>query len=141
VGTLSSSDYRRDNDYIFSDGSQEAYIMNVDSRRRSLISELRYIHSFSDNTSLSAGYQNTVSRSTNKYLSSDYRPELTENNNYVYASLGQSIGNLYLSLSTGAKLFWISNDENKRHFIRNLSTVQASWNISRKWSLAAAFQY
>ena len=141
VGTLSSSDYRRDNNYEFSDGTDEAYIMNVDSRRRSLISEIRYIHSFSDNTSLSAGYQNTVSGSTNKYLGSNYRPELTENNNYVYASLGQSIGNFYLSLSTGAKLFWISNDENKRHFIRNLTSLQASWNISKNWNLAAAFQY
>ncbi|MDE6497181.1 MAG: outer membrane beta-barrel protein [Muribaculaceae bacterium] len=141
VGTLSSSDFRRDNNYIFSDGSEEAYIMNVDSRRRSLISEIRYIHSFSDNTSLSAGYQNTVSNSTNKYLTTDYRPELTENNNYVYASLGQSIGNFYLSLSSGAKLFWISNDANKRHFIRNISTLQASWNASKNWNFAAAFQY
>lgn len=43
VGTLSSSDYRRDNNYFFSDGSEESYIMNVDSRRRSLISEISYI--------------------------------------------------------------------------------------------------
>ncbi|MDE6402910.1 MAG: hypothetical protein K2K86_03775, partial [Muribaculaceae bacterium] len=68
VGTLSSSDYRRDNNYVFSDGSESSYIMNVDSRRRSLISEISYIHTFSEKTSLSAGFQNTVSRSTNTYL-------------------------------------------------------------------------
>ncbi len=141
VGTLSSNDYRRDNNYTFADGAEEAYIMNVDSRRRSLISEISYIHNFGQNTSLSAGYQNTLSHSTNRYLSSDYEPVLSENNNYVYASLGQTIGRFYLSLSSGAKLYWISNDANKRHFIRNLSSVQASWRISGKWNLVAAFQY
>lgn len=141
VGTLSSSDYRRDNNYIFTDGNEESYIMNVDSRRRSLISEISYIHDFSDRTQLSAGFQNTVSRSTNTYLSTGYKPVLTENNNYVYVRLGQQIGKVYMSLSTGAKLFWIKNDLNKRHFVRNISTVQASWNIDRKWNLVGAFQY
>lgn len=141
VGTLSSSDYRRDNNYIFTDGSEDSYIMNVDSRRRSLISEVSYIHNFSQNTSLSAGYQNTLSHSRNKYLTSDYEPVLTENNNYVYANLEQSVGRVYFGLSTGAKLFWIKNDLNKRHFIRNLSSAQISWNISDKWNLYGNFRY
>lgn len=141
VGTLSSSDYRRDNNYIFADGTDASYIMNVDSRRRSLISEVSYIHNFSDKTSLSAGYQNTVSHSKNTYLSSDYKPILTENNNYAYVRLGQSVGKFYFSLSTGAKLFWIKNDLNKRNFIRNISSAQVSWNISSKWNLQATFRY
>ncbi|MDE7154017.1 MAG: carboxypeptidase-like regulatory domain-containing protein [Muribaculaceae bacterium] len=141
VGTLSANDYRRANEYLFSDGSISEYIMDVDSRRRSLISEICYSHQFSNSTSLSAGYQNTISHSTNTYLLSDYKPVLTENNNYVYARFGQQLGKLYLSLSTGAKLYWIKNDLNKRHFVRNLSTVQLSWNISKMWNLAAAFQY
>lgn len=141
VGTLSSSDYRRDNNYIYADGTDASYIMNVDSRRRSLISEVSYIHNFSDKTSLSAGYQNTVSHSKNTYLSSDYKPILTENNNYAYVRLGQSVGKFYFSLSTGAKLFWIKNDLNKRNFIRNISSAQVSWNISSKWNLQATFRY
>lgn len=141
VGTLSSSDYRRDNRYMFPDGSDESYIMNVDSRRRSLISEVAYVHTFSDKTSLYAGYQNTVSRSTNTYLDSDYKPKLTENNNYVYARLSQSVGKFYLTFATGAKLFWINNDVNRRHFIRNISSVQVSWNISQQWSLQGFFRY
>jgi len=141
VGTYSASDYRRNNNYVFSDGSVSDYIMNVDSRRRSLISEISYTHQFSDKTSLSAGYQNTLSHSTNTYLSSDYKPVLTENNNYVYARLGQHVGRAYFSLATGAKMYWIKNDLNKRHFIRNISTAQVSWNISQKWNLTAAFQY
>ncbi|MDE6670549.1 MAG: outer membrane beta-barrel protein [Muribaculaceae bacterium] len=141
VGTLSSNDYRRNNQYIYPDGDTESFIMDVDSRRRSLISEISYIHQFSDNTSLSGGYQNTVSRSTNTYLTTDYKPVLTENNNYVYVRFGQQIGKVYLSAATGAKLFWIKNDMNNRHFIRNLSTVYLSWNISSQWNMSAAFRY
>ena len=141
VGTLGFTDYRRNNKYYYGDGSTSDYVMDVDSRRRSLISEISYIHQFSDKTSLSAGYQNTVSHSTNKYLTTDYRPVLTENNNYVYVRLGQQVGKVYFSAATGAKLYWIKNDLNKRHFIRNLTTAQISWNISQKWNLAGAFQY
>lgn len=141
VGTLSTNDYRRDNNYLYADGKEDSYIMNVDSRRRSLISEVSYIHNFSEKTQLSAGYQNTVSRSTNTYLDSDYKPLLTENNNYIYARLGQRVGKVYFSLSTGAKLYWIKNDLNKRHFVGNLSMAQVSWNISRKWNINGVFQY
>lgn len=141
VGTLSSDDYRRDNTYIFADGNENSYIMDVDSRRRSLISEISYIHNFSDKTSLSAGYQNTVSHSTNTYLSSDYKPVLTENNNYAYARLGQSVGNVYFALSTGIKMFWTKNDSKKRHFIHNLSSARFSWDINQSWSLGASFVY
>ncbi|MDE6377332.1 MAG: TonB-dependent receptor, partial [Duncaniella sp.] len=141
VGTLSYNDYRRDNNYIFADDNVSSYIMDADSRRRSLISEISYSHNFSSATSLSAGYQNTVSRSTNTYLSSDYKPLLTENNNYAYVRLGQRIGAVYLSLSTGAKLFWIKNDLNRRHFIRNLSSAQISWNVSKEWSIVGNFRY
>lgn len=141
VGTLSSSDYRRTNDYEFSDGIGATYMMDVDSRRRSLISEVSYIHDFSDNTQLSAGWQNTVSRSTNTYIDSDYKPRLSENNNYIYARLGQNIGRIYFSLATGAKLFWIHNDVNKRHFIRNLTSARIAWNIDNRWSLQGSFQY
>ncbi|MDE5841002.1 MAG: outer membrane beta-barrel family protein, partial [Muribaculaceae bacterium] len=141
VGTLGSSDYRRDNTYIYPDRDTESYIMNVDSRRRSLISEVSYIHSFSPLTSLSGGIQNTISRSTNTYLDSDYRPVLTENNNYLYARLSHRMGPVYLSVSSGAKMFWVRNDLIRRHFIRNLSTAQISWNIDNRWNLQGTFRY
>lgn len=141
VGTLSSSDYRRSNLYSYSDGTDDEYIMNVDSRRRSLISEICYSHIFSERTSLSAGYQNTLSRSTNTYLTTDYKPVLTENNNYVYVNFGQQINKVYVTLSTGAKLFWIKNDLNRRRFVKNLSTAKLSWNINRHWNIIGAFRY
>ena len=141
VGTLSSGSYTRDNHYTYANGLSDNYLVDVDSRRRSLITALNYVHDFNHSNDLTIGAQNTLSHSTNSYISSDYKPVLTENNNYLYARYGQNIGKVYLSLSTGAKLFWIENDLNKRHFIRNLSTVMSSWQISGQWSLAAAAQY
>ena len=38
-------------------------------------------------------------------------------------------------------MLWINNGMNKRRFIRNISTVQASWRISPKWNIASAFTY
>lgn len=141
VGTLGHEKYYRDNRYLFTDGSADDYETQVKSRRRSLISEISYIHNFSDATSLSAGVQNTLSHSRNSYLQSDYEPILTENNNYIYARLGQQVGKVYFSIATGAKLFWVKNDLNRRHFIRNLTTVQANWNIDTHWSVQGYFQY
>lgn len=165
VGTLGSDKYSRLNGFRYEAGNSEVYIIDADSRRRSLITEISYVHKFSDKTSLSAGVQNTISRSKNKYydfelhypaiqdkpfissstefknIISLYESRLTENNNYAYARLGQQAGKVYLSLSTGAKLFWINNGGNHRRFVRNLSQAQANWNISNKWTLAAAFSY
>ena len=141
VGTLSNTDYLRDNTYNFTNGTAQSYLVDADSRRRSLISEISYTHEFNDKIDLSAGFQNTVSNSKNHYKSTDYEPILTENNNYAYARLGGSFGKFYMFVSTGAKLFWIENDDVKRHFIRNLSMAQVSWKISQKWNIAAGFSY
>lgn len=141
VGTLSSNDYSRGNTYIYPASPEDTYVMDVESRRRSLISEASYTFKASQATSLSAGFQNTVSHSRNTYKTTGYRPVLTENNNYIYARLGQQIGNIYLALASGAKLFWIKNDLNRRHFIRNISSAQVSWKISGAWSLQGSFRY
>ncbi len=142
VGTLSSDDYNRDNIYTYADGSADSYRNSVENRRRSLISELSYNHDFSDRTSLSAGIQNTLSHTTNTYIGTDYKPILTENNNYIYARLGQQISSkLYISLSSGMKLFWMENDMNKRHFVRNLSQVYANWSLNKNWGLEGAIDY
>lgn len=141
VGTLSNTDYRRTLTENFEDGEKESYITDTDNRRRSLISEISYVHTFSELTELSAGYQNTVSGNDNRYLVTDYKATLTENNNYVYLQLTQQAGPVYLRFATGAKLFWMRNDLNKRHFIRNLSSALASWNINQMWTLIYQFNY
>jgi hypothetical protein len=141
VGTLSSDDYDRSFIYTYPDESNDTYKNSVENRRRSLISEVSYIHSFSDKTTLSAGVQNTLSHTTNTYLASDYKPVLTENNNYVYAKLSQNVRKVYFSLSTGMKLFWMKNDLNDRNFVRNLSQFYIRWSINNNWSLQGSFSY
>ncbi len=141
LGTLSSTDYRHTMTENLSDGRDETYITDTDSKRRSLISEISYVHSFSDLTELSAGYQNTVSGNDNRYLATGYKATLTENNNYVYLQLSQQAGPVYLRFASGAKLFWMRNDLNNRHFIKNLSSLLASWKIDPTWTLTYRFNY
>ncbi|MDE5870082.1 MAG: outer membrane beta-barrel protein [Muribaculaceae bacterium] len=141
VGTLSSDNYTRDNRYLSSAGLDDSYLVSAETRRRSLISEISYIHDFTPTLEFSTGYQNTISHSSNKYKTTDYEPVLTENNNYVYAGLGWSIKKVYLSLNTGLKLYWLNNDDNKRHFIRNLSRFYFSWSISQKWNISGSARY
>ncbi|MDE7141977.1 MAG: outer membrane beta-barrel family protein, partial [Muribaculaceae bacterium] len=141
VGTLGFDSYLRDNQYYLDDDNTERFLNEVDSRRRSLIAEISYTHSFNDNTSLSGGFQNTLSHSSNTYAKSDFRPILTENNNYVYAKFSHRIKKVFLSLSTGAKMYWVKNDMNSRTFIKNRSTAQATYNINQKWGMQFAFSY
>ena len=141
VGTLSSADYRRDNSYLGTDDGDLQYINNINNRRRSLISEVSYVHNFDQSMSLSGGVQNTLSHNTNEYLLSDFKPVLTENNNYIYARLAKQFSKVFLSASTGAKMFWARNDQLHRHYIRNLSSVTAAWYISQKWAVQGMFTY
>lgn len=141
VGTLSNQDYRYLSQYTFNDGTVNEYISDVDGRRRSLITEVHYGHSFSNRTYFTAGFQNSVSHNRNTYLDNGFRPVLTDNNNYIYASLQQQVGKVFLNISTGMKMIWMKNDFNKRHFIRNLSSLQANWQINQKWNLGGQFSY
>lgn len=140
VGTLSSTDYRNVN-IETPDGKEERYITDTDNRRRSLISEVSYVHTFNELTELSAGIQNTVSGNDNRYLVTGYKATLTENNNYGYVQLSRQAGPVYLRLSTGMKLFWMRNDFNNRNFICNLTSALASWRINRKFTLTYQFRY
>lgn len=139
VGTLADNTYKRINSYHI-DGVED-YVTDVEESRQSLITEISYTHTFSDKTSLSGGFQNTVSHNRNKYLTTDFRPLLTENNNYLYARLGQRVGKVYLSLSTGLKILKLRNNTDRRDFVRNLTNVYASWQISDSWNLIGAFRY
>lgn len=141
VGTLTSDDFNRFNKFTYPDGSIDSYLNDVKNRRRSLITEISYNHTFTPRTTLSLGAQNTLSHTTNEYTTTDYKPLLTENNNYVYAQLGQSFNRVYVSLSSGVKLFWMKNDMNKRNFVRNISTAQISWRVSDKWNIRGSFRY
>lgn len=141
VGTLSNGDYHYNNLYTLADGNTMDFETDVDSHRRSLISEVNYSHTFSRSTSLTVGYQNTLSHSRNSYRGNSQRPLLTENHNYAYAALGQQLGRVYLNLSTGLKAFWTRNDINRRHFVRNISSATLNWSPAKNLSFQGLVRY
>lgn len=141
VGTLSNNDYDFLNRYDYTAGTTDSYLTDVEGRRRSLISAVSYVHTFDERTSLSCGYQNTVSHNTNTYRDSGVRPVLTENNNYVYARVSRQQGNVYLTVSSGVKLYWVDNADNRRHFVRNLTSMLFSWDFLKRWNLQGSFEY
>lgn len=141
VGTLSNDKYRRDNVYTYHSGDVENYLVDVHSNRRSLITDASYSHHFSERTELSAGLTNTLSHSENRYITTDYNPTLTENNNNAYISLGQLVDRVYLNLRTGMQFNRMRNDDNRRHYIRNFSAVQLQWTPRRWFTLSARANY
>lgn len=120
---------------------QNEYLLNTTSKRNSLISEISYSHSMPFDATLNTGFQNTVSYNRNHYHTTDYKPFLSENNNFLYVSYEQSLNNVWYMIYTGAKMFWTKNDMTKRHFVKNISSVSASWKINTKWNMKASCSY
>ena len=141
VGTLRFEDYNRTNTYYIDPVNPQVYDVEIDNTRRSLITEIAYQHRFGNASELGAGFQNTLSHSRNKYIGTDYRPILTENNNYGYVNYSFTIDKFNFWLASGVKIFRMENGENKRDFVRNLSNVNINWDISNEWSLQANFNY
>lgn len=141
VGTLRFENYNRTNTYYIDPVNPQVYDVEIDNTRRSLITEIAYRHRFGNASELGAGFQNTLSHSRNKYIGTDYRPILTENNNYGYVNYSFTIDKFNFWLASGVKIFRMENGENKRDFVRNLSNVNINWDISNEWSLQANFNY
>ncbi len=141
VTTLSSGDYFRNNLYLYPDGTDQSYDTDITTRRRSVISALNYVHNFGQNTTFSTGYQNTLSHSENTYINTTYKPILSENHNYIYASFGQQVNKVYFNVASGLKLFWTRNDINKRNFVRNISSVTVTWSPVASLSLQGVVKY
>ena len=140
VGTLGSSEYVRQNTYFIGD-SPMRYDVDISSNRQSLITEIAYTLVINSNTNFSAGFQNTLSHSSNSYKETDYNPVLTENNNYLYVSLSRQISRVYVNASTGLRMYWLRNDQSNRNFIRNVTSIQLQWTPIRRASIGGTFSY
>lgn len=141
TGTFRSEEVSSLPKYTYSEDYFKQYPVNTKSKRKSLISEFSYSHSFPFNSSLYLGIQNTISDNHNHYLLTDYTPFLSENNNFIYASFQHNIKNIWYTIYTGAKLFWTKNDLNKRHFIKNITSAQISWKINSKWDVKGFYSF
>ena len=85
---------------------------------------LQYQHNFAENE-----YRHTTSA-------------MTKDNGYLYAEIQGTLGSKasYL-LGTGAKLLNVTDGNDARTYLRNLSTARLQWRISPQWSLTAMSQY
>lgn len=140
VGSLLDSEYG----YILKEERNEKtedYFYNVDNSRHTLISELSYTKGFEKST-LNVGLQNTLSHTDNKYREGNEKEDLLkQNNNYLYASWSGKTGNLSWTIGTGIKAYFVENNNDKRDFIRNQSSLSISYPLSKKLNLSYQFQY
>lgn len=141
VGTLSNSRYDRTNTYDYLSGRTEDFTTDIHSDRRSLITDVSYTYNVSQQSELAAGLTNTLSHSSNRYMLTDYNPTLTENNNNLYVQYSRMFSRLYVGLRTGAQFNWLRNDDARRHYIRNLSSLQLQWTPAQTFTLSASANY
>lgn len=141
TGTLKNSSYERTNIYRYLSGRTEEYPVDINGDRSSLITDISYTYNMSSRSELTAGLTNTLSHNKNEYQLTDYTPTLTENNNNIYVQYATSFSRFYASLRTGARLNWLRNDDDRRHYIRNLSSLQLQWTPTSLFSLSASANY
>lgn len=115
-----------------------SYSNPVNSKYRSIIGELSYQKLLHPKVYFSTGLQNRYAYSTNEYLSpSSYLDELRQNNTYLYAQIsGRLTPKVQYSAGTGAKLFYVKNEENDRYYLRNQSSIGLYYNPTTSFSIA-----
>ena len=139
VGSLLDSEYK----YLLEEHHSfvKKHMNNVENSRQALISEIAYFKRFR-NSSLNIGFQNTTSYTKNEYQSETIETDrLKQNNNYLYASWSGKAKNLSFTLGTGVKMYFVDNNKESRHFIRNHSTLSLSYPLMKKVNLNYSFSY
>lgn len=141
TGSMSHDDYENFNQFKGLD-FEKLYNISTLGRRFSLMTSLYYLHNFTDKTTISASYENMVSRNRNKYRIEDRVVDFSENNNYFYVQLDQGFGNFWLNATTGLRLDNINDSGIKRNFVNNNSSIRLQWNINQKMyaQIGAAYQ-
>lgn len=141
VGSFSDNENDRHLTNEFENSTSQEFISQVQSKHKSLISEISYTKIFNNKSSLSAGYQNSLSHTANQYITNDAETTLESNNNYAYLSYNQRIGKSSLRVGTGMKLIWMKSETDKRNFTRNLTYINFGMPISSKFSLSFNGRY
>lgn len=141
TGTLSDIDYSRKNIYSFDNGTTRSFPSEIDSKFRSLISEISYEKILCKTTAIQIGFQNHISHSTNNYISDNYTGILDQNSNYLYMSLSQRIGKVSLYFGTGLKHLHMKSEVNSRNFTRNLSSLNIGIPVGKKFNIGITGRY
>lgn len=93
-------------------------------------------------TELRTGIQYQHNFSENEYTLYGVTTSMTKDNAYLYAEFQGSIGDKAgYSLGTGAKILNVTDGQNSKCYLRNLSTARLQWRFSNQLSLTATAQY
>lgn len=141
VGALSDDGYERTYNDEFESGETTSYPSKVNTDHKALVSEITYEKVIDKSTSMSVGYQNTLSKSENSYVLNNYITTLQENDNYAYINLNRKVGNLSLNLGTGLKYIRMKSEKNERNFTRNLTSFSLAGNPKKKMYISFTGSY
>lgn len=132
-GTLNNTDYDSNDSYTEADHVYD-YINWTESKRRALISTLVYTHTFNNSTILEADYENTVSHTSNTYIS-DNPCSVNELNNYIYLQFQKGFGDFWLTANSGIRFDRTTYAGIHYSHTHNTSSLDLAWNPNRKFSV------
>lgn len=141
VGEYSTNCYDNTLTYIVDGLAPSTYATDVDGHGYALSAEGAYSKRLGT-AELRTGLQYQHNFAENDYVFQSTVTSMTKDNAYLYAELTGSFGpNVGYSIGTGAKLFNVSNGEQSKGYLRNLSTASLQWRINQQFSLTATAQY
>lgn len=129
VGTLNSSEYKRDLNDLYTD-REETITNNVDNNRRSLIAEATYRKSFKTQK-LGFGVKHIQSYTQNEYTGTNEDiTKINSRDTYIYGEWSGGLKKLSYSLGTGVKIYNVNNKTENRNYIRNLTTFSLLYPLT-----------
>lgn len=141
VGEYSTSRYDNTLTYSANGLTPATYATDVDGHGYALSAEGAYSKRLGS-AELRTGLQYQHNFAENDYVLQSTVTSMTKDNAYLYGELTVSLGpKVGYALGTGVKLFNVSDGEQSKRYLRNLSTARLQWRISQQLSLTATAQY
>ena len=141
VGEYSTNRYDNTLTYSANSLTPATYATDVDGHGYALSAEGAYSKRLGS-AELRTGLQYQHNFAENDYVLQSTVTSMTKDNAYLYGELTGSHGpKVGYALGTGVKLFNVSDGEQSKRYLRNLSTARLQWRISQQLSLTATAQY
>lgn len=141
VGGYSTNRYDNTLTYSANGLTPATYATDVDGHGYALSAEGAYSKRLGS-AELRTGLQYQHNFAENDYVLQSTVTSMTKDNAYLYGELTGSLGpKVGYALGTGVKLFNVSDGEQSKRYLRNLSTARLQWRISQQLSLTATAQY
>jgi len=140
VGDYSSMKQELDLTYKYSD-HEDKYLTIINNRGWAVSAEGVYCKNFDKvNTRLGVQYQHNYAK--NDYARTNSLTEMTKDNTYLFTSAEGPIGDkANWSVGTGAKIFAVTDGNDSKTYVRNLSSAMVSWKMNDNWSLSGDMSF